>query len=594
MPVSRFGAWPSGKTAVLGRFLARLGRARPWAVSQPRYGATVDNMFETIKRLGPLRIAILGIVLFGLMGFFVFVSLRVATPSMKLLYGDLSSADSASVAGKLEELGITYQISPDGSKVLVSEPDVGRARMVLAEAGLPNGGSLGYEIFDQQSGFGTTTFVQNINQVRALEGELSRTIAALSPIASARVHLVLPQRELFSRENRAASASVFLKLKANGRLSTEQIAAIQSLVSSAVPELKVDHVSVVDSNGNLLARGDGGDDNTTPLKAEEMRRSYEARLTAAVEDLVARTVGFGKVRATVTADLNFDRISTNEELFDPEQQVVRSTQTSNESSTERAPAGGTVGAGENLPNNISSALVETAPTAQNNRTEETTNFEIGKTVRSMVREVGEVKKLSVAVLIDGTLTVAEDGTKTYAPRADAELKQIETLVKSAIGFEEKRGDQVSVVNMPFAEIEVEPVEIGSQILGFEKTDLLDAAQVIVVAVMMILVVLLVLQPMVSKLMSSMPQSLPEPDGAMGLLPGRSMAGPALMSPQMAGGGAMGELPPPPEPAADENAMINVKSIEGKVKASAVKKVEDIVAAYPTETVSVLRSWMSQE
>lgn len=556
----------------------------------------MNSLFDTIKRLGPMRIAILGIVLFTLLGFFVFVSLRVATPSMKLLYGDLSSADSASVAGKLEELGIPYQVSPDGTKVMVSETEVGRARMVLAEAGLPNGGSLGYEIFDQQNGFGTTNFVQNINQVRALEGELSRTIAALAPVASARVHLVLPQRELFARGNRPSTASVFIKLKSNGRLSSEQIAAIQSLVSSAVPELKTDHVSVIDSNGNLLARGSGEGAADTLLKAEEMRRNYEARLTTAVEELVSRTVGFGKVRVTVTADLNFDRISTNEELFDPEQQVVRSTQTTSESATERAPPGGDVSAGGNLPNNISEVLVESAPNSQSNRTEETTNFEIGKTVRSMVREVGEVKKLSVAVLIDGTSATAEDGTKSYTPRPDAELRQIETLVKSAIGFVEKRGDQVSVVNMPFAEVAVETVETGDQILGFEKNDLLDAAQVIVVAIMIILVVLLILQPMVTKLMSSMPQSSGDGD-PMTMLSGRGMA-PALMGPGAtmlpAGAGAAGELPPPPDVAPDESAMINVKSIEGKVKASAVKKVEDIVAAYPTETVSVLRSWMSQE
>lgn len=520
---------------------------------------------------------------------------------MKLLYGDLSSADSASVAGKLEELGIPYQISPDGAKVMVAENEVGRARMVLAEAGLPNGGSLGYEIFDKQSGFGTTNFVQNINQVRALEGELSRTIAALGPVASARVHLVLPQRELFARENRAATASVFIKLKSNSRLANEQIQAIQSLVSSAVPDLKTDHVSVVDSNGNLLARGDGGETTNSPMKSEEMRRSYEARLTTAVEDLVSRTVGFGKVRATVTADLNFDRISTNEELFDPNQQVVRSTQTTSENSTERDTSGGEVGASGNLPNNVAEVLVDAAPSAQNNKTEETTNFEIGRTVRSMVREVGEVKRLSVAVLIDGTMTTAEDGTRTYTPRPEAELKQIETLVKSAIGFDAKRGDQVNVINMQFAEIDVPPVDDASQMFGFDKTDLLDAAQVIVVAVMIMLVVLLVLQPMMGRLMASMGDgSPPPPPGELpDMLPMPGM-NPALMSPQaaaamgMGGQMPMGELPPPPEAPVDDNAMINVKSIEGKVKASAVKKVEDIVAAYPTETVSVLRGWMAQE
>ncbi len=566
----------------------------------------MNGFFETIKRLGPLRLAVLSIVLMTLIGFFVFVSLRVSTPSMRMLYSELSSADSASVSGKLEELGIAYQVSPDGTKIMVAEDQVGRARMVLAESGLPNGGSLGYEIFDKQSGFGTTNLVQNINQVRALEGELSRTISSLGVIASARVHLVLPQRELFARENRPASASVFIKMKSNARLASEQILAIQSLVSSAVPELKTDHVSIIDSSGNLLARGAGMDgEAATSLKAEEARRNYEAKMTTAIEDLIGRTVGYGKVRATVTADLNFDRISTNEELYDPNQQVVRSTQTTNENSTERAPAEGPVGAANNLPNNISSALVETAPTAQNNKVEETTNYEIGKTVRSMVREVGEVKKLSVAVLIDGSTTTDAEGKKTYVSRPDAELKQIETLVKSAIGYDEKRGDQVSVINMPFADIDVEDPGPIDEIMGFHKNDLLDAAQVIVVAIMIMLIVMLVLQPMISKLMATLPQQGPDAglnsDG-MAMLSGRGMGGPgpALMSPQVAGaltgpggGDSMAELPAPPD-GIEENNLINIKSIEGKVKASAVKKVEDIVSAYPTETVSVLRSWMSQE
>jgi flagellar M-ring protein FliF len=566
----------------------------------------VNNFFETFKKLGALRIAILGLVLFTLIGFFVFVSLKVSSPSMKLLYADLSAADSASVAGKLEELSIPYQVSPDGSKIMVSDAEVGRARMLLAQEGLPNGGSMGYEIFDQQSGFGTTNFVQNINQVRALEGELARTIASLNPIASARVHLVLPQRELFARENRPASASVFIRMKANSRLSNEQIAAIQSLVSSAVQDLKSDHVSVIDSNGNLLARGEG--DTATgnaPMKTEEMRQGYESRLTAAIEDMVSRTVGYGNVRATVTADLNFDRISTNEELYDPEQQVVRSTQTTTENATERTPPGGEVSASGNIPGNVSDALVQSAPNNQSNKTEETTNYEIGKTVRSMVREVGEVKRLSVAVLINGITKTAEDGTKTYEQRSDAELKQIETLVKSAIGFDEKRGDQVSVINMAFAEAEVPPIEDTSKILGFERADLLDAAQVVVVAILIMLVVLLILQPMLSKLISSTLHMSENTGGnqGQGLLGGGGM----MMNPALAGPSNMGALPnmtggmPAETPhmiadqsGSDENTMINVKSIEGKVKASAVKKVEDIVAAYPNETVSVLRGWMAQE
>lgn len=559
----------------------------------------MSSALDTLQKLGPVRLAVLGIVMFALMGFFVFISLKVSTPSMKLLYAELSTVDSAGVAAKLEDANIQYQVSPDGSRVMVPENEIGRARMLLAEAGLPNGGSMGYEIFDQQSGFGTTNFVQNINQVRALEGELARTIASIGQVSSARVHLVLPQRELFARESRPSSGSVFIKMKSGGHLSAEQIAAIQALVSNAVPDLKTDHVSVIDAQGNLLARGGADSDQMVPLKAEEMRRGYEARLTTAIEDMIGRTVGFSKVRATVTADLNFDRISTNEESFNPEQQVVRSSQTTTEDGKERDASGGDVSAGNNVPGSLAGGLSDSAPTSENKKVEETTNYEIGKTVKSLVREVGEVKRLSVAVLIDGTTVTAEDGKKTYTARPEAELKQIETLVKSAIGFDEKRGDQVSVINMPFAEIEVPPLEASDKLLGFEKNDLLDAAQVIVVTIAIVLVVLLILQPMMGRLLAAATSG--GPDDMPGMLPNRSGPAPLMIgqgggiTPAMLGAPQqMMSLPPEPPVPPAEDTSINVKSVEGAVKASSVKKVEDIVAAYPNETVSVLRSWMTQD
>lgn len=297
----------------------------------------MNSFMDTLRQLGPARLGIMGGVLVTLLIFFIFVSMRVSTPSLKLLYSDLSSTDSASVAAKLEESQIRYDVSPDGTRIMVPESEVGRARMLLAEAGLPNGGSMGYELFDKQSGFGTTNFIQNINQVRALEGELARTIGSLGPIKAARVHLVLPQRELFSRENRPASASVFLQLNQGARLEREQIMSIQSLVASAVPNMKADSVSVIDSQGNLLARGGEQDTSLMAMKAEEMRRAYETRLTQSVEDIIGRTVGYGRVRATVTAELNFDRVTTSEEVFDPESQVARSVQTVEELNSEKDP-----------------------------------------------------------------------------------------------------------------------------------------------------------------------------------------------------------------------------------------------------------------
>lgn len=544
----------------------------------------MNSFLETIKQLGPARLAIMGSVLLGLMVFFVFVSLRVSTTEMNLLYSDLSTMDSSAMAAKLEETQIPYEISQDGTRISVPDTEVGRARMLLAQAGLPNGGSMGYEIFDKQSGFGTTNAVQNINAVRALEGELARTISALEPVRSARVHLVLPQRELFARQARPASASVAIGLRPGKRLESEQISAIQSLIAGAVPELKMEEVSIIDQNGTLLARGGDSSTDKATMKAEELRLKQEQRLIQTIEDLVGRTVGYGKVRASVTAQLNFDRTTTEEELYNPEQQVARSTQTTEENTMEREANEESVTVENNLPGVGANALGDQAPSATSNRIEEVTNFEIGRTVRNTVREGGDVQRLSVAVLIDGTYTTAEDGTRTYQPRTDAELDKIAALVRSAVGFDAQRGDTLEVVNMQFAEVDVSSDLPDNTLFGFDKNKLLDVAEIVTVAIMIILVILLVLQPMVGRLLAAENGTGLDDDEENELLGSRPMA-PALEGPSQ-------EF----EPAnLDEDTnMIDVQKVEGKVKASAVKKVEDIVDAYPTETVSVIRSWMSQD
>ena len=547
----------------------------------------MNSFLETMKQLGTARLAIMGGVLVGLMLFFIFVSMRISTPELKMLYTDLSPADSGAMAAKLEEAQIPYDVSADGSRISVPDADIGKARMLLAQAGLPNGGSMGYEIFDKQSGFGTTNFVQNLNQVRALEGELARTIGSIAQVRTARVHLVLPQRELFSRESRPSSASVFLTLRPGARLEREQIVAIQSLVSSAVPDLKSEKVAIVDSQGNLLARGEEDGDSMLNMKSEEMRRAFESRMTQSVEDIVGRVVGFGKVRANVTAMLDFDRITTNEESFDPETQVVRSSQTVNESNREREPASNDVSVQNNLPG-IAGAENGDQPTNEGNRTEETTNYEISKTVRSVVREGGEVKNLSVAVLVDGTYTTDDKGVRTYQPRPEEELQKISALVKSAIGFDQKRGDTVEVVNMQFAGMDEDaPAVTDNTLFGFERSDLLDAVEIITVAVMIILVILLVLQPMVGRLLANEGPALGEELEAE-LLAARPQ-NPQLMSPD---GLREQEFHAPRGD--EEDSLIDMQRVEGKVKASSVKKVEDIVQNYPAETVSVLRSWMTQD
>ncbi|MCF8496000.1 MAG: flagellar M-ring protein FliF [Alphaproteobacteria bacterium] len=546
----------------------------------------MNSFVETLKQLGPARLGVMAAILAGLLMFFVFVSMRVSAPQMKLLYTDLSPNDASAIAAKLEENEIGYDLSYDSSKMMVPDNEVGRARMLLAQAGLPNGGSLGYELFDEQSGFGTTSFVQNVNQVRALEGELSRTISSLENVRSARVHLVLPQRQLFSREARTSSASVFLGVRAGAVLEREQIVAIQSLIASAVPDLKVSNVSIVDNSGKLLARGGEDDSNLMSTKTEERRIHYERQLTEKIEDQVSRIVGFGNVRATVTAEMNFDQVSMNEELFDPEKQVVRSSQVTEENNTEREPLKNDVSVQNNLPGIGGDLLADNQPSAASNRTEEVTNFEISKTIRSTVREVGEIKRLSVAVLVDGRYNTDAEGKKVYEPRSQEELDQITALARSATGMDESRGDVIEVVNLQFAQINTEPLtEESSQIMGFEKDKLLDIGQFLIVGVMIVLVSLLVLQPMINRLLETGPAN-PDEDLRQDLLEQRARA-PALEGPssrQALQSGGEG----------DDESLIDLQGVEGKVRASTVKKVEEIIETYPAETVSVIRSWMTQE
>ena len=565
----------------------------------------MDNFVATLQQLGAARLGVMGAIVLGLLTFFVFLSMRITSPEMKLLYKDLSTTDSGSVAAKLEETEITYEISSDGSRILVPSNEVGRARMLLAAAGLPNGGSMGYEIFDKQSGFGTTNFVQNINQVRALEGELSKTISSMDSIRSARVHIVLPQRELFSRESRSSSASVFLGIQTNSAIERQQIAAIQSLVASAIPNLKANNVSIIDSNGNLMAKGGEEEESLLSLKTEDLRRNFETRMQRNIEEQISRIVGYGKVTAIVNAEMNFDQIRMNEELYSPEGQVLRSSQTTQEDSSEsEAGSSNNVGIENNLPGISGDLLGDGGPSAQNSRSEEVTNYEISKTIRNTIRQSGQVKKLSLSVLVDGRYEQDEEGNKTYNPRSQEEMGQISALVRTAVGFDEDRGDVIEIVNLQFAQIETEEGEVEDDtLLGFEKSDLLDAAEMLVVAVMLILVVLLILQPMVSKLVnidSSTGKHSSLDDLLHHDLLSASPANPALAPPSSSAQaiGVDGQTLSANQSYQldddDDDSLINLEGIEGKVKASTVKKVEEIVENYPAEAVSVVRSWLDEE
>jgi flagellar M-ring protein FliF len=455
-----------------------------------------------------------------------------------------------------------------------------KLRMSLAEQGLPQGGSVGYEIFDKTDQFGPSQFVENINQLRALEGELERTIDSISMVQSARVHLVLPQRELFSRDRQDASASIVLKLRGAQKLSNAQVGAIQHLVAAAVPSLNPGHVSIVDDQGNLLARGDGdASDAVTSSNAEEMRVNYENRIARNVEQLIERSVGPGKARVDVHADMDFDRVTTNSESYDPDGQVVRSTQNDNQSDTSGS-QGQAVSVSTNLPNGQTAPNSDNAKQTKSTHTQETVNYEISKTVKNQVSDQGTVKRLSVAVLVDGATTVGADGKKTYQPRSAEEMKQLTALVRSAVGYNDKRGDDVEVVNMPFAGADEPPPPAPIwNLMGLEKGDLMYLGETAGVALIGLLILLLVIKPMfgrfleTAKTMGSGVPALAGPGGAMALPgPGNAAA----------------------RAAAQQGEMIDIGQVDGRVAASSMKKIGEIVEKHPDEAVAIVRSWMYQD
>ena len=536
----------------------------------------------------------MGVVALGLIGFFFYLMTRLSTPDMALLYSDLDPKDGGAIVRQLEEQKVPHQVNAEGTRIMVPADQVGRLRMVMAQAGLPAGGSIGYEIYDKPEGFGTTSFVQGVNHLRATEGELARTVATLGPVLQARVHLVLPKREMFSRTQQTATASVFLKLRPGQQLKREQVVAIQHLIAAAVPQLEPNQISIIDDRGNLLARGLGnGGDANTQANADEKKLAYEQRTTRVIEDLLSRSLGFGRVRAEVTADLDFDRITTSSEIFDPESQVIRSTQTveDNNESTDRD-ALDPVTVANQLPTGDANQSASGATSkTKGARTEETINYEISKTVKSHVRESGQVRRLSVAVLVDGMYTPNPDGAPAYAPRSKEEMAQIEALVRSAIGFDAVRGDTVEVINMRFATPDAEFADGSEAIfLGMAKDDLFRIAEMVVLAIVAILVILLVIRPLMARAFERTDGGGAD-DEAERLLTDQSGGQAQLMGP----GALAQDLALEDAQAGEElEQMIDINRVEGRVRASSLRKVGEIVDKHPEEAVSIIRSWLYQE
>ena len=524
----------------------------------------MESLSNIIKTLGVTRLITMGVVLVLLMGLIIGVSTRVSDQNMGLLYGGLETQEAGQIVTRLENMGVNYEVRGD-SQIFVPQDRVGRLRMQLASEGLVGSSTTGYEIFDEASSFGTTALVQDINARRALEGELARTITSLPVIKGARVHIVLPKRQLFSRNETKATASVTIDI-GNRMLEETQIRGIVQMVAAAVPDLMPDSVTVVDNRGDLLSAAGGTNKNqagTTPADRfrQKLENEYEQRITQMLE----RVVGRGSVSAKVSAQVNFDRVEENAEIFDPEGQVARSEQLIEErTQREQTQPGAPAGLAANVPGGEDDGGTQIGSNEDITRLEETVNYEITRTVRNLVREGGEVEGLSVAVLVEGDY-VTVDGERQYVPIDEERRGQLESLVRTAIGFEPTRGDKIELIDMPFKAMEeVEMVEPPL----LSKEDIMRLVEYGLMFLGFILLIVFVVRPVMK---AAKPQTVEVPKKS----------------------GEEGEEGIEADEG-DNETMIDLAKVEGRVRESTIKKVTEIIDNNPEQSVAVVRSWLSPD
>jgi len=552
----------------------------------------VKAMLEGLRALGPARLAAMGGVAFAVLGLLAFMALRGGAP-MALLYGDLDLRDAGGVVDQLERAHIPHEVQGGGTRVLVPADQVDRARLLLARAGLPSGGTIGYEIFDRGDSLTATGFQQAIAHTRALEGELSRTIGLIQGVRAARVTLVLPQREPFARDRQEAQASVLLTMAGATRLDKEGVQAILNLIAAAVPGLKPQGIAIVDSRGTLLARaGEPSGLDAGSETADELRRAMETRLAHAVEEMLERSLGQGSVRATAAVEMDYDQVKETKESFDPAQQVARSEQsvTSKQQTTEAPPQGVTVQ--NNLPN-ANAGAAAAAGGSQEQRQEETTNYEIGKTVRTLVRQQPQLKRISLAVMVDEARETGADGKVAPRERTPEELARIAALVRSAIGYDEKRGDKVEIVQMPFAAMDEAAAPLAPRgIFGLplDRADLTRLVESGLIALVGLVALLFVLRPMVVRLVKlpTAATTLPGTNAAALTGPGGA-ALPGAAADALAGPASLAALPG----SAGDDAMVDVANVEGQIRVSSIRRAAELVERYPNETLGIVRTWLGE-
>lgn len=568
----------------------------------------MQGLTNTLRSLGPGRIIALGVVAAGLIGLFAYIISRVGATDMTPLFAGLDPADSTAIVAELESRGTPFELANGGTTILVPPADVARLRLDMAAAGLPGYGVIGYEIFDNLDALGTTSNIIEINQQRAIEGELARTIRWLDAVANARVHLVLPQRMTFSRETQPPSASIILDIRGGRTLSADQVLAIQNLVASAVNGMQPDKVSVIDQSGRLLSQ------SSESNRSEQLQTAYEADIEHRIVELLSAYVGAGHVQAKVTASMNFDLVTQSSTQYDPEGVVPGEVSTieRNRESTERQ-NGEAVTVLTELPNPQGDAAEGTTSLSTDSSTEERVTNRLSVVETATTFAPGSINRLSIAVMIDGsydqTLTTDADGNEvteiSYRPRTEEELAALRLLVESAVGFDAARGDTIEVQNLQFADgmalAEMQSGAGGDEpgMLDSLGIDLMRLIEIGLLAVLGVVAILFVVRPMLRGVTGGGREATPALAGPAGTA---AIAGPVgadgqplLAAPDGAEGGEPGDPSRPKAPArTDMDEFIDLAKVEGQIRRSSINKVSEIIDNHPQEAVALIRNWLYAE
>lgn len=412
----------------------------------------IKRLIEPFMVLSPgKRMLIAGVAVLSVAAFAILIMVTNRT-EYRPLFTNLTQEDAGEIVKKLKEAKTPYQITAEGKGILVPADKVHELRLSMATEGLPQGGGVGFEIFDRKN-FGMTEFVQKLNYQRALQGELSRTIGQINGVEQARIHLVMPEKSLFKENERPATASVVLKMKSNRTLRENEVQGVVHLVASSIEGMNPEHVTILDSRGKIMSKGGGSSDAASKASntMQETQRNYEKNSEERLQSLLDRIVGSGKSVARVSALFDFKQIERVEEKFDPESIAVRSEQRTEEKGAATNSIVGVPG----VQTNLGRTPPGTGTTGGGSKNDETLNYEVSRSTARIIEPVGALSKLSVAVLVDGKYeapAAAKEGQglkAKYIPRSPEELLKIEALVKGAVGFNAERGDQISVQNIPF-------------------------------------------------------------------------------------------------------------------------------------------------